>query len=154
MGLSFLAIADPLVIVHDLDIRRAFNRPKEAHPELVVDPDRVLPLSIARQGLKAITGRRPQIADFNRGVQVAKLPTRHLDQIGREALRALATEDRLGDLAAESCDHGAYVSINDTKIKSEYQVMIQNCAELCPPLRWLPFSIIDLVVAFTDIDGA
>jgi len=44
------------VVVHYLDVRRAFRRPDKAHPELVVDPDRVLPLAIARQRLKTVAG--------------------------------------------------------------------------------------------------
>ena len=36
------------MVVHDLDLRWALRRPNKAYPELVVDPDRVLPLAIAR----------------------------------------------------------------------------------------------------------
>jgi hypothetical protein len=52
------------VVVHDLDLRRAFRRPDKAHAELVVDPDRVLPFAIARQRLKTVAWRRPQIAEI------------------------------------------------------------------------------------------
>src|SRR6267154_2445269 len=87
MGLSFLAIAaSSLGVVHNLDLRRAFRRPKKAHPELVVDPDRVLSLAIARQRLKTVAWRRPQVAEIARGVEVAQFPPCHLDQIGRKAL--------------------------------------------------------------------
>ena len=72
------------MVVHDLDIRRAFRRPNKARPELVVDPDRVLPLAIARQRLKTIAWKRPQVAEFARSVEVAQFPARHLDQIGRK----------------------------------------------------------------------
>src|SRR4051812_34437809 len=42
MGLSFLVIAASLLmVVHDFDLRRTFRRPNEAHPELVVNADRV-----------------------------------------------------------------------------------------------------------------
>src|SRR6266545_5535314 len=73
-----------LVIVHDLDLRRAFRRPDKAHPELIVDPDRVLPLAIARQRLETVAWRRPQVAEIARGVEVAQFPARRLDQIGRK----------------------------------------------------------------------
>src|ERR1700722_13530818 len=61
MGLSFLAIAPSflLVIVHNLDLRRAFRRPNKAYPELVVDPDRVLSFAVAYQRLKTVAWRRP-----------------------------------------------------------------------------------------------
>src|SRR5438105_6703734 len=68
-----------LVVVHDLDRGRAFRRPNKAHPELVVDPDRVLPLAIARQRLKTVAWRRPQVAEIACGVEVAQLPACHLD---------------------------------------------------------------------------
>src|SRR6266700_2723905 len=75
-------ILSALVVVHDLDLRRAFRRPNKAHPELVVDPDRVLPLAITRQRLKTVAWRRPQVAETVRGVEVAQFPARHLDAIG------------------------------------------------------------------------
>src|SRR5437016_2904028 len=109
MGLSFLAIvaSSLLVVAEDLDVRRAFPRPNKAHPELVVDPDRVLPLAIARQRLKTVAWRRPQVAEIARGVEVTQFPARHLDQIGRKALRAFAVEDGFGGLVPEAPDHKA-----------------------------------------------
>src|SRR5215471_19018875 len=81
IGLSFLAIVSSfLVVVHDLDLRWAFGGPNKAHPELIVDSDRVLPLTIARQCLKMVAWRRPQVAEIARGVKVAQFPTRRLDQ--------------------------------------------------------------------------
>jgi len=72
MGLSLLAIVSSFpVVVHDLDAGWAFCSPNKAHPELVVDPDRVLPLAIARQSLKMVAWRCPQVAEIARGVKVA-----------------------------------------------------------------------------------
>jgi hypothetical protein len=104
------------VVVHDLDVRRAFRRPNKAHPELVVDPDRVLPLAIARQPLKTVAWRRPQVAEIARRVELAQFPARHLDQIGRKALGTFAIEDRLGGLVREVSDHQACVSLDDTDV--------------------------------------
>ena len=106
MGLSFLAIVSSfLVVVHDLDLGWAFCSPNKAHPELVVDPDRVLPFAIARQPLKTVAWRRPQVAEIARGVEVAQFQSRHLDQISRKALRIFAVEDSLGGLISEAPDH-------------------------------------------------
>jgi hypothetical protein len=105
------------MVVHDFDLRRAFRRPNEAHPELVVDSDRVLPLAIRRKRFKAIAGRRPQIAEITRGVEIAQFPARHLDQIGRKTLRAFAVEDGFGGLVTEAPDHKTYVSFSDTRVK-------------------------------------
>jgi hypothetical protein len=60
------------VVVHDLDLRRALRRPNKAHPELVVDPDRVLLLAVARQSLKSVAWRRPQVAEIARGAEVTQ----------------------------------------------------------------------------------
>ena len=40
------------------------RRKRKVYTELVVDPDRVLPLAITRQGFKAIAWRRPQVAEI------------------------------------------------------------------------------------------
>ena len=93
------------MVVYDFDFRRAFRRPNKAHPELVVDPDRMLPLAIARQRLKTVARRRPQVAEIVRGIEVAQFSARHLDQIGRKALRTFAIEEGLGGLMPEAPDH-------------------------------------------------
>ena len=104
-------MGSPLVVVHDLDLRRAFRRPNKAYPELIVDADRVLSLAIARERLKAVAWRRPQIAEIARGVEVAQFPARHLDQVSRKAFRAFAVEDGFGRLATEAPDHNSYCII-------------------------------------------
>jgi hypothetical protein len=93
------------VVVHDLDLRRAFRGPNKAYPELVVDPDRVLPLAIARQRLKTVAWRRPQVTEIGRGIELPQFPACHLDQIGRKALRTFAVEDGFGGLVPEASDH-------------------------------------------------
>src|SRR5438552_4085440 len=68
MGLIFFGISYPhLVVVDDLDLCGTFCRPHKAHPELVVDSDRVLSRAIARQGLEAVAWRRSQVAESARG---------------------------------------------------------------------------------------
>jgi hypothetical protein len=44
------------LVVYDFDLFRAFRRPNKAHPELIVDLDRVLPLAIAHQRFKTLPG--------------------------------------------------------------------------------------------------
>src|SRR5215468_9211045 len=102
------------MVTHDLDARGTFRRPHKAHSELVVDPDRVLSLAIARQRLEAIAWRRPQVAEIARGVEVAQFPARHFDQIGGKALRTFAAEDGFGGAVPEASDHGQLVSLIDT----------------------------------------
>src|SRR5215470_9048618 len=105
------------MVVHDLDLRRAFGRPNKAYPELVVDADRVLSPAVARERLETVAWRRPQVAEITRGVEVAQLSARHLDQVGRKAFRAFTVEDGFGGFVPEAPDHRSYVSFNDTDIK-------------------------------------
>jgi hypothetical protein len=116
------------VVVYDFDFRRAFRRPNKAHPELVIDPDRVLPLAITRQRFKTVAWRRPQVSEIARGVEVAQFPTRHLDQIGRKALGTFAIEDDLSGLVPEVSDHARYVSLNDTVVKVGVSIDDTRCA--------------------------
>jgi hypothetical protein len=106
------------VIVHDFNVRRTFRGPNKANAELVVDPDRVLPLAITSQRLKAVAGRRPQITEVARRIEVAQFPARCLEKIGREALRAFAIENGFGSFIPKVPDHEAYVSFDDTYVKS------------------------------------
>jgi len=67
----------------------------------------MLPPAIARQGLKAIAGRRSQVRETCRGVQVAELTTANLDQIRRKTLRAFAGKNGFRDFVPEISDHGS-----------------------------------------------
>jgi hypothetical protein len=100
---------------------------------LVVDPDRALPLAVARQYLETVAWRRPQVAEIARGVEVAQFPARHLDQIGRKALRTFAVEDGFGGLSPEAPDHRQCVSFNDTDVK--VRVLFA-----CDPLADVPLT--------------
>jgi hypothetical protein len=62
-----------LVVVDDFDLLGTFLGPDEANPELIVDPDRVLTLAVARELFQAIAGRRAQVVQIDRRTQVAKL---------------------------------------------------------------------------------
>jgi hypothetical protein len=82
MGASFLAIFvipmggySRLVVVDDLYVFRSFISPDEAHPKLIVDPDRMLSIAIATQSLKPIPWRRAQVIQVNRSVKIAKFPS-------------------------------------------------------------------------------
>jgi hypothetical protein len=97
--------------------------PGEAHSELVVYPDRVLSSTISAY-LKPVAKRQPQIAQVDGGIEIAKLAARHLDQIRRKALWALALVNGFRDSILEALDHdvlyqpmirtSSYVSLDDT----------------------------------------
>src|ERR1019366_452378 len=68
MGASFLAIFvipicdhSKLVVIGDLYVFRPFLGPNETHAELIVDPDRMLSITIPAQSPKPISRTRAQI---------------------------------------------------------------------------------------------
>src|SRR5437879_1349950 len=108
-----------LMIVDDFHLCWSLQRPDEAHPELVVYSDRILPLAITRQCLEAISGRRPQVANSTCRVEIAQFPARYLGQIGGKSLGLLAVEHGLRDFAPEAPDHARNVSRRDTDVKRD-----------------------------------
>jgi hypothetical protein len=57
------------MVVHDLNLIGVIIPPKEANPELVVDPDAVLTRSVPLQGFQAIARRTPQVFQIRGGIQ-------------------------------------------------------------------------------------
>jgi hypothetical protein len=62
------------MIVDDLNILRGIIMPAKADPPLAVDPDAVLPCTVAAEFLQAIPGRIPQVAYLPRSVDHQQLP--------------------------------------------------------------------------------
>lgn len=98
------------MIIDDLDPLRAVDCPNEADPELIVDPDGMLALSIALQGLQPVGRRRSEIVQHGGGVQISELSSCNLDQIGRKALRGSSLENCLGQLVFEAPDHARIIA--------------------------------------------
>ncbi len=107
------------MVIHDLDVHGTFLRPYKANPELIVDPDRMLALSVARQCFQPVTRWSTQIGELGRSVQVAQLPACHFDQAGRKALRTFAGKDRRRGFVAKTSDHNCLVSWCDTSVKRD-----------------------------------
>jgi hypothetical protein len=57
------------VIVDDLDVEGIRAAPNEANSPLIIDPNAVLPLSLALQGLETIPGRDSEVSHGHRSVQ-------------------------------------------------------------------------------------
>jgi hypothetical protein len=62
-----------LVIVHELNGVRVAVDPPETDTPLVIDPNAVLPGSIAAQLLQSIAGRRPQVVESDGRIDVPEL---------------------------------------------------------------------------------
>ena len=63
-----------LVIIDDLDIRRAGTRPLETDAVLIVDSNAVLPPAISTQRLQPIAWRNPQLIQSRDRIQLVQLP--------------------------------------------------------------------------------
>lgn len=92
-------------MVRDLYVFRSFLGPSEANPELVIDPDGMLPGSILAQRLKSVSGRRTQIVQVNRGVKIGQLSAGDFHDIRWKAFWAFALIDRLRHPILETPDH-------------------------------------------------
>ena len=93
-----------LVIVHNLNFVSVALSPHEAETPLLVNPNAMLPLSVAMQCFQAIAGRSSQVAQFGGAVQLPKLsPGDALDSL--KAAARLPTVKSPGFGAAERLDH-------------------------------------------------
>ena len=63
-----------LVIINDLDIRRAGTRPRETDAILVVDPNAVLSSAISTQCFQPIARRNPQLIQSHDRIQLVQFP--------------------------------------------------------------------------------
>ena len=62
--------------IHNLDLERVRIGPGEADAPLVVDPNAVLPLAIARQGLQTVARDDSKIRQGRGSVYVVEFPFR------------------------------------------------------------------------------
>ena len=97
-----------LVIVHDFNVVSVAVSPHETETPLIVNPNAVLPRSVAMQCFQAIAGRSCQVAQFDGAVQLPKLsPCDPLDSL--KAADRLPTVKSPSFGAAERLDHGLIV---------------------------------------------
>jgi hypothetical protein len=61
------------MIIEHFDLLCAGVGPAKAHPELIVDADRMLPGAVARQGFETISWRAAEIVEFFGGVVQNKI---------------------------------------------------------------------------------
>ena len=92
------------MVVHYLDLFRPAIVPNEANPVLVVDPDAVLTLPIAGQGLEVIAWERAEVVESLGRVELRELALRNPgdrpEPAGRDPLK-----QGLGVSAPEGPDH-------------------------------------------------
>jgi len=74
------------MVVNDLDIVCVTIPKTEADPPLVIDRDRILPLSISLQAVQAVTGWNPEIIQATFIINVFKPPESPFQQIRLESI--------------------------------------------------------------------
>jgi hypothetical protein len=92
------------VIVHDFYVVAVTVAPDKADAPLVVDPDRVLTLSLSSQGLQSIARRRSQDSQLSRGVKLQQFAQGHSFD-GTEALAVMIVKEILGLPREKASDH-------------------------------------------------
>lgn len=85
-----------LVIINHLDLLRSGTPPDEANTPLVVDPNRVLALSVTTECLQAVSGWNSQIMKASRLIDVKQFPPSYLLDIARQSPRSYPLVDKLG----------------------------------------------------------
>lgn len=101
------------MVVDNLNVLGSTVAPDKANAPLVVDANRVLAISIARQLLQMVAGWRSKVAELDRILDSAKTAFGSRYKIDRKAPRRLAIGDLRNGLASEGPDH-RFVSDHDT----------------------------------------
>jgi len=91
------------VIVHDFDILSTIV-PPEANTPLIVDPDAVLPGTVAMQRLQTIAWRHAQIGQSRHRIEMQQLPSRRT-LYGTEPPYVLVVRQPLGFAVRKASDH-------------------------------------------------
>jgi hypothetical protein len=105
------------MIITNLDVKCVTIFKAKADAPLIVDPDRILSVTITLQPLEAIARRHPQIIKPMRGMQRHQLAPGAIRDVCGQAARSVAFEELLGLLILEGSYHET-----EPKIKAPYSV--------------------------------
>lgn len=108
-------------MINDLDVNRTERpaRPLEADSPLVIDPDAVLPLPVALQSFKPVSGQDRKILNSDRCVELIQFHLR-LPQKPRKRLGILAFGELARRLASNAHDHATKVARIRRYVKRNY----------------------------------
>jgi hypothetical protein len=111
-------VSAPSVVIHDLDVFSAAGRPAEANPELVVDPDAVLPSAVAPERFEPVAGRHLKVFEPACDLQLPKLaPSGRL--YAPEPFDSPAFRQGLGLGTLERHDHAVIVTQRVINVKRD-----------------------------------
>jgi hypothetical protein len=92
------------MVVNDLNILGVVTGPAKADSPLIVDPDAVLPASVAPQGLQSIAGRDSQVVEAAGDLELAQFAASH-DCDALKAPDAFSTREGFGVGTPKRSDH-------------------------------------------------
>lgn len=102
------------MVVNDLDLFRLVFGPNKADPVLIVDPDAVLAMAIARQALQSVPWRNAKIFEALSGIELVELASRHgpetLWASATSILCVLAVEYVFSALVSEGANHQSMIA--------------------------------------------
>jgi len=94
------------VVIDYLDFVGIAALPHKTHPELIVDPDAVLPCPLEFQLLQTISWWGPKVLQSRRSIQHVELPSRNSAQVRRRSAPTLARfPEHPGIFVGKSLDH-------------------------------------------------
>ena len=128
------------MIVDNLNVFRVRARPAEAHPELIVHADAVLPSTVAFQGFQPVTRWDAQVVHLSRLVQLLQFPARHGFEVG-EARYALPVEQGFGVGALERLDHERILTLRMINVKRDYRPNAKDLIRPADKARGAFFSL-------------
>ena len=113
------------MVVHDLDILHARSGPAEAHTELIIHADTVLPGAVAFECLQSVARRHTEVFEPACDLQLPQLASRDsLD--AHEPFDPPAFRERLCVGALECLDHRSIVTSGVINVKRDALIALRG----------------------------
>jgi hypothetical protein len=109
------------MVICYLHVVSVSNFPTKTDSPLVIDSNRILAFAVAREFLKAITGRDSQIVDAYGSINHREFSLRRSISISRKTYGPLSIKNRLGDFPAKAFYHASIITPCVNSIKHYYQ---------------------------------
>jgi hypothetical protein len=105
------------VVIRDFHIFSALALPEKANAPLVIDPDAVLPLSVASERLKPVPGRNLKVFDIGGAVKDQEFSQCGSLDVTWNLPGTVPTENPFGLSVLERADHGYIVTLSVNNVK-------------------------------------
>ena len=98
------------MVIHNFNVLRTVRSPNETDPELTIDSDAVLPLSVTVPGFQPVSRWRAQVGKINGRIEHAELSFNHRHD-GRPAPGSTGFKKGFGIRAFEASDHRLMLNV-------------------------------------------